>query len=215
MLKYQLSGTPAGGMWFFWYGKPLVSNSDQSFIGLNWPVQSAGVAAYLCSTGPARSVAMGNGFGDQAPRFYTPTNSIVDTGPHSLFSQLGMANAQRVDGDDVPITSSLIEDVPAYPADEWTFLHSGAGHEVVNADTLVVIFGTGALDTSDIERLEGWAHWLAGTEDLLDDAHPYANGPPMLSPPEEEAIEVEMTGQFEHEGKVFEVEGTLEIKEQE
>jgi hypothetical protein len=37
----------------------------------------------------------------------------------------------------------------------------------------------------------------------------------MLSPPEEEAIEVEMTGQFEHEGKVFEVEGTLEIKEQE
>jgi hypothetical protein len=218
MLKYQLSGTPAGGMWFFWYGRTLTTASDQAFIGLNWPTPTAGVAAYLCSTGPAKSVAMGNGYLDDGPRFYTPGNTITDAGPHSLFSQLGMANSQRLDGEDIEITSSIIGDVPAYPADEWTMLHSGAGHEVVNADTLVLIMGVGTLDTPDIERLEGWAHWMGGTQAMLGE-HPYSDAPPMLDevppePPEpEDTIEVDMTGQFEHEGKTFEVEGTLEITE--
>jgi hypothetical protein len=218
MLKLQLADIPKGPLWWFWYGKPLITNSDQAFVGHKWPIQKGGVAAYLCSTGPARSVAMGNGFGDWAPRFYTPANTIMSTEVHSLFSRLGMTNAQRCDGDDVTITSSLIEDAPAYPAGEWVFLHSGAGHEVINADTLVLLMGTGALPEADIERLEGWAHWTGGSEASLID-HPYEDAPPMLDevpPPEpSETIEVDMSGQFEHEGKTFEVEGTLEIKPQE
>jgi hypothetical protein len=217
MLSYQLKDIPKGPLWFFWYGKPLLTTSDQAFVGHKWPSQKGGVAAYLCSTGSAKSVAMGNGFGDWAPRFYTPMNSISDTVPTSLLSALGMANAQRVNGDDIPITSSLIEDAPAYPSGAWVFLHSGASHEVVNADTLVVIFGTGTLDDPDIERLEGWAHWAGGSQAMLVD-HPYSDAPPMLdeTPPEPgEPVEVDVSGQIEREGRVIEFEGTIELREAE
>jgi hypothetical protein len=217
MLSYQLKDIPKGPLWFFWYGKPLLTTSDQAFVGHKWPSQKGGVAAYLCSTGSAKSVAMGNGFGDWAPRFYTPMNSISDTVPTSLLSALGMANAQRVNGDDILITSSLIEDAPAYPSGAWVFLHSGASHEVVNADTLVVIFGTGTLDDPDIERLEGWAHWAGGSQAMLVD-HPYSDAPPMLdeTPPEPgEPVEVDVSGQIEREGRVIEFEGTIELREAE
>jgi hypothetical protein len=216
MLKLQLAGTPKGPMWFFWYGRTLVSNNDQAFLGLNWPAATAGVAAYLCSTGPAKSVAMGNGFGDQPPRFYTPSNTISDNYPHTLFFQLGANNSQWLDGEEVPITSSLTGDVPAYPADQWTFLHSGAGHEVVRADTVAVLMGTGILAAADRERLEGWAHWTGGSEVSLVD-HPYEEEPPMLeeAPQPEEPIEIDVTGQFEREGTVFEFEGTIAISEAE
>jgi hypothetical protein len=215
MVTYQLKDIPAGGLWFFWYGKALTAASDQAFIGHKWPTAAGGVAAYLCSSGSAKSTTMGNGYGDNAPRFRTASNAVRDTEPHCLFSQIGMLNELYVNGREVAVTASLIGEAPAYPAGAWVCFHSGAGNEVINAETLVLMVGvTPAPSPADRQRLEGWACWMGGSQSSLDPEHPYAKAPPMLDEvPPGGPIEVDVSGQAEHEGRVFEFEGTLEVRE--
>jgi len=116
-------------------------------------------------------------------------------GWHSQFFQTGVqGNAYRKDGVDMTAQATNAQNNPTQPTIPPILPRVGSANSRNNGERLNghlafmccwmdsttqgIVGGLPSLD--DLQKIEGWAHWDLGLQDLLPADHPYKAGPPMV-----------------------------------
>lgn len=123
---------------------------------------------------------VGNSNGAFTPLLQFDSTAIRDGKPHSQTLSFGSASGRAwLDGAAVTPTGNTPLGLGTITSQSF-FVCQADPAELGDHQMGIVVVAPGALSTSDVARLTGWAHWEYGLQGLLPVGHPYKNRPPMI-----------------------------------